>query len=110
VNAAGEANGFGVHEVSTGKTRRLNEESRGYDVAWLPGNRQVVYFTGRGALVIQDVETLARRTVSGALPHPPDLLNSIVVSPDGRTLYYGARQVESNIWIVKRPVDTPQKQ
>ena len=110
VNAAGEANGFGVHEVSTGKTRRLNDESRGFDVAWLPGNRQVVYFTGRGMLVMQDVETLARRTVSGVLPHPPDLLNSIVVSPDGRTLYYGARQVESNIWIVKRPVDAPRKQ
>jgi hypothetical protein len=25
-----------------------------------------------------------------------------VAAPDGRTLYYGARQVESNIWMVRR--------
>jgi hypothetical protein len=38
------------------------------------------------------------------LPHPPDELGSITVSPDGRTLYYGARQIEANIWLVKRSV------
>jgi hypothetical protein len=29
-------------------------------------------------------------------------MHSIVAAPDGRTLYYGAQQVESNIWIVRR--------
>jgi hypothetical protein len=29
-------------------------------------------------------------------------MGSIVAAPDGRTLYYGARQVESNIWLVRR--------
>ena len=102
VNSAGEANGFGVYEVSTRRARRLNDDSRGFDVAWLPGSKQVVYFTDRGALVMQDVESLAQRAITGSLPYPPDLLASIVASPDGKTLYYGARQVEANIWLVKR--------
>ena len=103
VNPAGEANGFGVYEASTGRARRLNNDSRGFDVAWLPGSRQVVYFTDRGALVMQDVESLERRAITGSLPYRPDLLASLAISPDGKTLYYGARQVEANIWIVKRP-------
>jgi len=106
-NAAGEPNGFGVYDVATGRARRLNDDSRGYDLAWMPGSRSVVYFTDRGTLVMQDVESLARREIIGRLPYPPDLLASITASPDGKTLYYGARQVESNIWIVKRLVSAP---
>ena len=52
---------------------------------------------------MQDVETLDRRAIAGTPPYPPDLLTSIAASPDGRTLYYGARQIEANIWMVKRP-------
>ena len=104
VNPSGEANGFGVYDVNVGRARQLNTDSRGFDVAWLPGTRHVVYFTNRGTLVMQDVESLARREITGALPYPPDLLKSITASPDGKTLYYGARQIESNIWLVKRPV------
>jgi hypothetical protein len=37
-----------------------------------------------------------------ALPLPPDELWSIAGAPDGRTLYYGARQQEANIWKVER--------
>ena len=105
VNPAGEATGFAVHDLSTGGTRRLNDDSRGFDVAWLPGSRNVVYFTDRGALVMQDVQSLERREITGSLPYPPDLLASIAASPDGKTLYYGARQVEANIWLVRRSVE-----
>ena len=102
VNPAGEATGFGVYDVAAGRARRLNNDSRGFDVAWLPGSKHVVYFTDRGALFMQDVESLERRQIAGSLPYPPDLLASITASPDGKTLYYGARQVEANIWLVKR--------
>ena len=101
VNPAGEANGFAIYDFSTGRARRLNDDSRGFDLTWLPGSK-VVYFTNRGALVMQDVESLDRREIAGTLPYPPDLLTSIASSPDGRTLYYGARQIEANIWLVKR--------
>ena len=103
-NTAGEPNGFGVYDVAAGRARRLNDDSRGFDVAWMPDSRSVIYFTDRGGLVMQDVESLTRREIAGRLPYPPDLLASIAASPDGKTLYYGARQVESNIWIVKQPV------
>jgi serine/threonine-protein kinase len=102
VKPTGDAIGFGVLEVATGKARQLNEDSQSYDLAWLPGDRQVAYFTDRGKLVVQDVTTLARREISGNLAHPPDPFGGVVASPDGRTLYYGARQLESNIWIVRR--------
>ena len=80
----------------------MNDDSHGYDVAWLPGYQRVVYFTSRGTLIMQDIASLERREITVALPYPPDQLGSIAVSPDGRTLYYGARQVEANIWLVKR--------
>ena len=88
--------------TATGRAFRLNDDSFSYNVAWLPGDREPVYFTRKGTLVMQNVETLQRREISGALPYPPDLNASITVSPDGRTLYYGATQAESNIWMVRR--------
>jgi hypothetical protein len=51
---------------------------------------------------LQDVASLKRRELAGALPYPPDLLGNIVAAPDSRTLYYGAQQSEANIWLVKR--------
>jgi serine/threonine-protein kinase len=101
VSPTGEPVGFGIFEIATGQARRLNSDSRQFDLAWLPGGR-VVYFTTKGGLVMQDVVSLQRRDVSGSLPYPPDILGSIVASPDGRTLYYGARQIEANIWLVTR--------
>ncbi len=98
----GDAAGFGVLEVATGRARQLNEDSHSYDLAWLPGDQQVVYFTDQAKLVMQDLTTLARRDIPGTLPHPPDPFGGVVASPDGRTLYYGARQLESNIWLVTR--------
>ena len=88
-------------DVATMRAHRLNDDARGYDMAWLPGDRQVVYFTSRDALVMQDVVTLERRAVTGTLPSPPEALAELVASPDGRTLYYGARQSEANIWMVR---------
>jgi serine/threonine protein kinase/Tol biopolymer transport system component len=102
VNPAGEPVGFALYDVATGRARQLNDDSRSYDLAWLPGSHQVVYFTNRGTLVLQDVASLKRREIAGALPYPPDLLGNIVAAPDGRTLYYGAQQSEANIWLVKR--------
>ncbi|MDZ4673069.1 MAG: protein kinase [Gemmatimonadota bacterium] len=101
-SAFGGIQGNGLYEVATGRITKLSDDAYGDELAWLPGYRRVVYFTGSGALVVQDVESLVRRVLSPALPYPPDQLGSIVAAPDGRTLYYGARQIESNIWMVRR--------
>jgi hypothetical protein len=102
VTKAGEAIGMAVYDFTTGGTRQLNRDSRTYDVGWLPDGRHVLYFTDRGQLVVQDVETLERHSVAGALAYPPDILRAIAVAPDGRTLYYGATQSQANIWLIKR--------
>jgi Tol biopolymer transport system component/tRNA A-37 threonylcarbamoyl transferase component Bud32 len=102
VSQTGEADGQGIYGVAAGRAYRLNHDSRSYDVAWLPDNRRVIYFTNRGTLVMQDILSLERREITGQLPYPPDLLGSITAARDGRTLYYGARQTEANLWLVKR--------
>jgi hypothetical protein len=103
VDKEGEMKGLGVYEVATGRARQLSTDARGYELAWLPGEQKVVYFTERGTLAMEDVTTLERREVTGTLPYPPDPFGGIVASGDGRTLYYGALRAESNIWLVRRP-------
>ena len=92
-------------EFATRHGRVLSDGGIGDQVGWLPGFRRVVYFTRSGALVVQDIESLQRRVLSTASPYPPDQLGKIVAAPDGRMLFYGARQVESNIWMVRRVAD-----
>ena len=104
---AGDNAGFGVFDVATRRAQSLNEDTQAYDLAWLPDDRHVVYFSERGKLVMQDVVTLERHEIEGTLPLPPDPFGGVVASPDGRTLYYGARQLESNLWIVRQP--SPEK-
>ena len=69
----------------------------------MPGGTRLLYFTASGKLMIQDIASLKRHEVAVQLPLPPDIELSLTASPDGRTLYYGAQQVEANIWKVERP-------
>ncbi len=98
---SGELRGNALYDVASSRVRQLSEDAIAYDLAWLPGYQRVVYFTKREALVMQDIVSLARREITVALPYPPDQIGSIAASPDGRTLYYGAQQIEANIWMVK---------
>jgi eukaryotic-like serine/threonine-protein kinase len=102
---SGVIRGNAIYEIATSRARTLSNDGIGDLIAWLPGFQRLVYFTRSGALVVQDIESLQRRVLSTALPYPPDEQGSIVAAPDGRTLYYGARQVESNIWMVRRAAD-----
>jgi Tol biopolymer transport system component len=108
LNEAGEAVGFGVIDPATMAARQLNDDSNGYDLAWMPDGRHVVYFTNRSKLVMQDVVTLERRDVMGTLDLPPDLAGGVIASPDGRTLYYAARQTQANIWILRQSLPSGQ--
>jgi hypothetical protein len=102
---SGAIRGNAIYEMATARARALSHDGIGDLVAWLPGFQRVAYFTSSGALVVQDIESLDRRVLSPALPYPPDQTGSIVGALDGRTLFYGARQVESNIWMVRRATD-----
>ncbi|MEO7998504.1 MAG: protein kinase, partial [Gemmatimonadaceae bacterium] len=99
---SGENVGLAIYNIAAAQMRKLTNESVSGEAAWMPDMRHVVYFTTRGALVMQDIESMERRVVADSLRYPPDLTQSIVASPDGRRLYYGAQQMESNIWMVKK--------
>ena len=100
--ATGSLRGNGLYDVAAGTVRALSDDSGSFDLGWLPGDTRVVYFTIQGKLVVQDVDSLKRRDVAVTLPLPPDDAWNIAVAPDGRTIYYGAQQVEANIWKVER--------
>lgn len=89
---SGENAGNALYNLAAGTLTRLNDVGGG-ELAWMPD----------GALVIQNIVTLKSRRVDVTLPLPPDEDFTIVASPDGRTLYYGARQAEANIWKVAAP-------
>jgi hypothetical protein len=65
----------------------------------LAGN---VYFTKNGwELVTLDIATHKRTIVDVRLPGPST--NEIfAISPDNRTIYYGAARLEADIWILER--------
>ena len=103
VTTSGETRGTVLWDVATLRPRLLNDDAKSEVVALLPDYQHIVYFNQRRKLVMQDITTLARREITGTLPYPPDVSAAVVVSPDGRTLYYGALQQEANIWMVRRP-------
>ncbi len=100
--ADGSYHGHFVADPTTLRPRVLNTDSGGEFMTWLPDDQHVVYFMKDKSLVVQDINTLARRTITGKLPYPPEFSQEIVASPDGRTLYYGAEQAQANIWMVRR--------
>lgn len=61
----------------------------------------MVYFASSGTLVRQDVVTLARDTIRGDLLYKPDDVSTLSIAPDGCTLYFGAREVQANLWMVR---------
>jgi hypothetical protein len=62
-----------------------------------------VYFTNNGrALVVLDTVTRQRIVVDARLPGPATSNGMFAISPDNRTIYFGAVRVEADIWIVER--------
>jgi serine/threonine protein kinase/Tol biopolymer transport system component len=98
---SGGPRGNALYEIAAGRVKQLSDDADGDDLARMPDNTRVLYFTMSGTLVIQDIASLRRHDVPVKLPLPPS--RNLTAAPDGRTLYYGARQVEANIWTVERP-------
>ena len=102
VTPSGNYGGNALYNLASSTVTRLNDIGGGA-LAWMPDHTRVLYFTPDGALMIQNIVTLKSRRIDVTLPLPPDLDFRIVAAPDGRTLYYGAQQVEANIWKVAQP-------
>jgi serine/threonine-protein kinase len=101
LDKSGVPHGYAVYDVAKARATSLTNDTFGFGVAWLPDSRHVVYFNAAGRLIIQDVETLTRREITGALPYPTTMGYGVAMSPDGRTLYYAGAETEANIWLVR---------
>ena len=101
--ASGENVGLAIYDIAAARMKKLTNDSFNGEAAWMPDGRHVLYFTTHGALIMQDIETLERRVVASSLMYPPDMTQDLVASPDGHRLFYGAQQIQSNIWMVRKP-------
>jgi Tol biopolymer transport system component len=102
VTPSGAYAGNALYDVASGSVKKLSDDAGGAEMAWMPDHTRVLYFTARGRLMIQDLTSLTRREVEVKLPFPLGQSFNLIASPDGRTLYYGAQQVEANIWKVEQ--------
>ena len=101
VAGSGGPSGVAVYDLVDDKPLLLSRDRGIWIVPFLPDSRRVIYFTTDSELVIADIATKARRVIPVKLPLPV-AGESFAVAPDGRMLYYGAQQIESNVWKVER--------
>ena len=101
VTESGRPAGIGVYDFAAGKTSEVSTD-QAHAVKWLNDGRRVVYFTRNGnELVVLDTATGKRTTVDVKLPGP-STHDLFAITPDNRTIYYGAARAEADIWIVER--------
>jgi Tol biopolymer transport system component len=101
ISGGGALSGVAVYDVAAGQAHIISRDLGVWSAPFLPDSRRLIYLTENGALVVVDVPGGARRVIPVTLPFGP-ALESLAVAPDGRTLYYGALQIESNVWKVDR--------
>ena len=98
---SGRPAGVGMYDFGTRATTLLSPD-QSFHVEWLADSRRIVYFAKDGSeLVVLDTVTRLRTPVPVRLPGPASE-ESIAISPDNRTIYYGAMRSEADIWIVER--------
>ena len=101
VSSSGRPSGVAVYDLNTQTTTPIAEDET-YAVKWLADSRRVVYFAKNGSeLVVVDSGSRQRTVVDVRLPGPAPK-EMFAVSPDNRTIYYGAVRSEADIWIVER--------
>jgi Tol biopolymer transport system component len=103
VAESGRSIGIGVHDLQSHTTTSIATDET-FGVRWLPDDRRVIYFANTGShvqLVVVDAATHQRSLVPVQLPGP-SIDDVFSISPDGRTIYYGAVHEEADIWIAER--------
>jgi Tol biopolymer transport system component len=99
---SGRPAGIATYDFAARATTEYNRDD-GNAVRWLADNRRLVYFAKNGTeLVVLDSATRKRTVVDVRLPAPALLNELFAISPDNRTIYYGAARAEADIWLVER--------
>ena len=102
ISDSGRPSGIGTYDFATQATTEYNNDEA-YAVKFLADGRRVVYFGKNGTeLVVLNTVTRQRTAVDVRLPAPAVINELFAVSPDNRTIYYGAARAEADIWIVER--------
>ena len=100
-SSSGRPTGVGVYDLGT-RTATILSSDQSFSVKWLADSRRVVYFTRNGSeLVVLDTATRQRTPIEVRLPGPSSE-EMMAISPDNRTIYYGAVRAQADIWIVER--------
>jgi hypothetical protein len=97
----GQPAGLGLYDISAGTMTVVGaDEPPG--VRWLADSRRLVYFANNGReLVVLDTVTRQRTVVDVRLP-APSTDEVFALSPDNRTIYYGAARAEADICILEQ--------
>jgi hypothetical protein len=101
VGVGGRPADVGVYDFSKQMITIVADD--GTDAArWLADSRRLVYFAKRGSeLVVLDTVSRVRTVLDVRLPGP-STNDVFALSPDNKTIYYGAARSEADIWIVER--------
>jgi Tol biopolymer transport system component len=98
---SGRTSGVAVYDLRAHTTTMISADET-IAAKWLSDSRRVVYFTKNGReLVVADTVTRKRTVVDVRLPDP-SANEMFAISPDDRTIYYGAARSEADIWIMER--------
>jgi eukaryotic-like serine/threonine-protein kinase len=102
VSESGRSSGIGAYDLAAQITTTLSTDEA-FAVKWLADSRRLMYFTKSGSeLVVLDSVTRQRTVVDVRLPGPATPNEMFAISPDNRTIYYGAVRAEADIWIAER--------
>jgi len=100
VPPSGRATGIGVYDIASGVIEKISGDSCNW-VAWLPGTQKVGCMSRNEQLVFVDAYSKQRTVAIDTLP-VRSVNDVFTITPDGRTVYYGAARSESDIWIAER--------
>jgi Tol biopolymer transport system component len=94
--------GVGIYDFATERATELSADEA-YAAKWLSDSRRIVYFGAAGReLVVFDTVARRRTVVDVRLPTRAAINEMFAISPDDRTIYYGAARAEADIWIIER--------
>jgi Tol biopolymer transport system component len=91
--------GVGVFDVSERKVIKLSDDAGQWTAPFLPDSKRVMYLTTRDELVVIDIATRRRRVIPVAFGSSVSS-EAFAISPDGKSLYFGASRTEANVWKV----------
>lgn len=94
--------GVAVYDMAAQKTIKLTDDPGQWSVPFLPDSKRLIYITPSSELVVVDIATGKRRVIPVTLGSRV-AVESFAVARDGKALFFGAQQVEANVWKVTRP-------